>query len=354
MKRHGDLWATLTSFENLHAAARKASRGKRRKGNVARFHFNLEGELCRLQDELRARTYAPGGYNTFEIFDPKRRLISAAPYRDRVVHHALCRVLEPLFERSFIFDSYASRPGKGTHAALDRFTRFARHSKYVFKCDVRKFFPSVDHEILKSLVARKIKDPDILWLVSKIIDGSNPQEAIVEWFPGDDLLAPLLRRRGLPIGNQTSQFFGNVYLDPFDHFVKETLRMPYYVRYVDDFVILADDKQLLAKVRDRCRSFLATLRLQMHPRKCIISRIEDGTRFLGFRVFPTHRLLPRSHVVRFRRRLKGLALRYAQGQATLEEVRRRVAGWLGHARHASSFRLRRKLFAATTFRRRIP
>ena len=212
MKRHNHLWDWMTGYSNLERAAIKAARGKRRRRNVAEFLYNLETEICQLQDELRDKTYKPGAYHTFFIYEPKLRMISAAPFRDRVVHHALCSVLEWTFEPTFISDSYACRRGKGTHAAVDRFTEFARRNRYVLKCDVRKFFPSVDHEILKETVARKVKDRNALWLVDRIIDGSNPQEPVWDWFPGDDLLTRTERRLGLPIGNQTSQFFANVFL----------------------------------------------------------------------------------------------------------------------------------------------
>ncbi len=155
------------------------------------------------------------------------------------------------YERSFIADSYACRKGKGTHAAVNRCQQFARRFRYVLKADIQKFFPSLDHEILKALVARKIKDPDVLWLVGQIIDHSNPQEEVLNYFPGDDLFTPGERRRGIPIGNQTSQFFANVYLDPLDHFVKDRLGIKGYVRYVDDFLVFSDDKQHLADVREQ-------------------------------------------------------------------------------------------------------
>jgi retron-type reverse transcriptase len=279
-------------------------------------------------------------------------MISAAPYRDRVVHHALCGILDFVFEPTFIFDSYACRRGKGTHAALDCFTRFARCHRYVLKCDVRKFFPSVDHAILKSLVARKIKDRDVLWLTNLIVDHSNLQEPVLEWFAGDDLLTPAERRRGLPIGNQTSQFLANVFLNPFDHFVKEDLRARHYIRYVDDFVIFGDDKAWLADARDRCRDFLATMRLRLHPKKSVISRVADGTRFLGFRMFPDHRLLVRENVVRMKRRLRRMVEMFADGLIGAETIRQRLTSWIGHAGHGDTYRLRAGLFERTTFTRR--
>ena len=304
MRRYGHLWESLTSFENLYAAARKARRGKRRKRAVEQFEFHLERNLVQLRENLLARTYRPGPFRTFTIADPKPRLISAAPYRDRVVHHALCNLLEPIFERSFVFDSYACRKGKGTHAAVDRYTEFARKNRYVLKCDVRKFFPSVDQQILLSRIARKIKDPNVLWLAGLIVEHSNPQEHVPGFFPGDDLFTALERNRGIPIGNQTSQFFANVYLDPLDHVVKERLRCRHYLRYCDDFVILDNDGRRLAEIRDRIEQFLLTLRLWLHPKKRAISRVEDGLRFLGYRVWPDHRQLDRRGVVRFCRRLR--------------------------------------------------
>ena len=160
------------------------------------FNYRLEQELETLQTELTTKTYCPGPYRTFEIKEPKARMISAAPYRDRVVHHALCQVIIPIFERTFIGDSYANRLGFGTHRARRRFTGFCRSSRYVLQCDVRKYFPSIDHEILKTLIRRKMKCRDTLWLIDTIIDHSNEQDAVRDYFPGDDLLSPFQRRRG--------------------------------------------------------------------------------------------------------------------------------------------------------------
>jgi retron-type reverse transcriptase len=345
MKRHGQLWDRLTSFPHLLRSAQRAARGKRGRADVARFLLNLEGELCRLQDELRGGGYRPGAYRTFAIREPKPRLISAAPFRDRVVHHALVGVLEPIFERTFVSDSYACRQGKGTHAALARFTHFARRHRYVLRCDVARYFPSIDHEILKGLLARKVKDRAVLALAGRIIDHSNPQEPVQEWYPGDDLFAPGRRRRGLPLGNQTSQFFANVYLNGLDHWARETLRARGYLRYVDDFVIFGDDPGRLAEARAACRTYLATLRLRLHPGKCAISRVCDGTRFLGYRVFPHRRLLPWANVVRMRRRWRRLRAAHARGLLTWPAVRHRVAGWLGHAARANTRGLCARLFA---------
>ncbi|MDA1051676.1 MAG: RNA-directed DNA polymerase [Planctomycetota bacterium] len=184
------------------------------------------------------------------------------------------------------------------------------------------------------------------------VGSKRPVRGVQHWFPGDDLFTPSQRRRGLPIGNQTSQFFANVFLNPFDHFVKEELRVPAYIRYVDDFVIFSDDKAGLATVRAQCRSFLQRRRLQLHPKKSVISRVEDGVRFLGYRVFPGHRLLARENVRRMRRRLKRMQADYAAGELSAENIRRRLQSWIGHVGHADTVGLRRHLFSATTFCRR--
>ena len=234
MKRIGKLWDGLTSFPNLLSAARRAAAGKRKRPDVAAFLHELEWEIVHLQKELLDGSYQPSRYRTFRVVDPKPRLISAAPFRDRVVHHALTQILEPIFERRFSQDSFACRKGFGTHRALAQAREGAFRYRYALKCDIRKYFPSIDHEILKNLLARVLKCRPTLELAGKIIDGSNPQEEVLYYFPGDDLFTPTERRRGLPLGNQTSQFFANVYLNPLDQFVNRTLKSAAYVRYVDD------------------------------------------------------------------------------------------------------------------------
>ena len=349
MRRIGWLWEKLTSFENLYLAARKARRGKREKIPVERFEFDLERNLTELSRSLLDRSYRPGSFRTFMISDPKPRLISAAPYRDRVVHHVICNVLEPIFERSFIFDSYACRRGKGTHASVDRYIRFARLNRYVLKCDVRKFFPSVDHQILMEQLGRKIKDPNVLWLAGMIVEHSNPQEEVPGFFPGDDLFTALERKRGIPIGNQTSQFFSNVYLDPLDHFIKERLRCRHYLRYCDDFVVLDNDKGRLAEVRDGIEKFLLNRRLWLHPKKRVISRVDEGLRFLGYRIWPNRILLNRRGLARFCRRLKRYQHLVRTGRLSPQSLTQRIRSWIGHACHADTWRLRSDLFRRTIF-----
>lgn len=343
MKRHGHLFDRFVSFENLFAAAQAARRGKRFKSSTARFDFDLEHELLALQQELLTQTYRPGPYCTFTIREPKARLISAAPYRDRVVHHALCRVIEPIFERTFIKDSYACRVAKGTHLAVEVFQRHARRYPYVLKCDIAKYFPSMDHETLLNLLARKIKDARVLRLIRVIVTSSNEQECVCHHFAGDDLFTPLMRRKGIPIGNLTSQFFANVYLSGFDHFVKEELRCSAYLRYCDDFVVFGDDKRRLWAIKEAMGSYLTRLRLTLHPRKCQVLRTQDGVDFLGYRVFLSHRRLRATTAKRSIRRLRGKARQCLRGTLPAERFVQSLASWLGHAQHADTYGLRREV-----------
>lgn len=226
-RRLDDLFGEIASFRALREAALRAVRGKRRKPGAAAFFANLERELLRLERQLNAETWRPGAYKSFEVNDPKPRHVSAAPFRDRVVHHALCAVIEPMFERGFIDDSFANRVGKGTHRAVARYEHFRDRYRHVLRCDIYRYFPAIDHEILKRDLRRRIACAPTLRVIDAIIDGLNPQEPVNLYFPGDDLFSPLARRPGLPIGNLTSQLFANIYLDGLDHYVKEVLRTPY-------------------------------------------------------------------------------------------------------------------------------
>jgi retron-type reverse transcriptase len=349
MKRYGYLWAEVTDFSNLLAASRQAQRGKRFRENVLRFNYRLEHELHRLQTELQDKTYQPGSYKTFEIKSPKPRLISAAPYRDRVVHHALCNVIVPIFERTFIDHSYANRTNFGTHRALRQFTRFCRSSKYVLQCDIKKYFPSIDHEVLKALIKRKLKCPDTLWLIETLIDSSNPQDPIIEHFPQDDLLTPLQRQRGLPIGNLTSQFFANIYLNGFDHYVKETLKATRYLRYVDDFALFSDDLAFLTQARLAIEAYLATLRLKIHPIKSQCFETRLGAHFVGFRVFPTHIRIRSENLRRARRRFHQFQARYALGEIDDRQIQQSLQSWMAHLNHGDTWHLRQQIFSSLTW-----
>ncbi len=347
------MYAQLVSWDNLYLAYSRAAKGKRGKPAAAGFEYRLEDNLIQLQEELTSKTYRPGPYHSFYIHEPKRRLISAAPFRDRVVHHALCNLIEPPFERSFIGDSYANRVGKGTHRALDRCQQFARRYRYVLQCDIRQFFPSVDHVILRSILARKLDDPDVMWLVDLILaSGVGVLSADYEmiYFPGDDLFA-VERPRGLPIGNLTSQFWANCYLNPFDHFIKRELGCRGYLRYVDDFLLFGDDKGTLWAWRAAIVERLARLRLTIHagahPRP-----VTEGIPFLGFVVYPDRRRLKRRTGIHYRRRFRALVRGYAAGTVTLAQLTASARGWANHARYGNTTGLRRKVLGGTAIPRR--
>lgn len=346
MKRKGNFYPQIYAFENLWLAAKKAQKGKRTRTDVARFNLRLESELLQLRDQLQFQTYRPGGYRQFFVYEPKKRLISAAPYRDRVVHHALHNIIEPIFEPTFVFDSYACRKGKGTHLALNRFSQFAARYPYLLKADILKYFPSIDHQILKSLFRLKVKDPRALDLMDMIVDSSNQQEFVLSYFEGDDLLTPIQRQRGIPIGNLTSQFFANLYLNPMDHYIKEQLRAKAYLRYCDDFAIFSDDKAWLHQVGIQLTQFLAQrLRLKLHPKKSRVRQVKEGIGFLGFRFFPTYRRVLRGSVVRFRRRCAGL-----EGmKCSTDFIHNSVQSWLSHISWADTYGLKRQLAAQIPF-----
>ena len=329
MKRHGGLFDRVVTFENLLLAARKAARGKREKPTVARFEFHLEQELFLLQEELATRDYRPGPFFTFEIRDPKRRSICAAPFRDRVVHHALCNILEPFFERRLIYDTYACRPNKGTHAAIDRAQRFARRYRCFLKCDVRKYFQSVDHGVLGALLARMFKDARLLDLLGRIIAHSPPGSA-----PG----------KGLPIGNLTSQHFANLYLGELDHQLKERMGVKGYLRYMDDLILFADDKAALhlwlAQIRDFLQDRLA---LELKERATLLAPVSEGLPFLGFRIYPGLIRLNRRGLRRFRRQLRARENAYRKGWIELADLAGSAASLFAHASHADTLTLRRRM-----------
>ena len=342
--RHDDLFGRFANFAALRLAAKKAVLGKRRKPGASAFFANLETELLRLERQLREGAYRPGRYVTIEVNDPKRRLVSAAPFRDRVVHHALCAVICPIFESGFIGHSFANRKGKGTHAAIEVYERHRDKHAHVLRCDIYRYFPAIDHAILEAEFRRRIAWERTLALMDLIVDRSNAQEPVELYYPGDDLFAPYQRRRGLPIGNLTSQFFANLYLDRFDHFVTEVLRAP-YLRYVDDFALFHDDPAVLSEWRRRIGRYLEGRRLRLHPDKTRIVSTSEPGRFLGFVLAPDgRRRLPEDNVRRFRNRLRGLRDQWRAGSVGRAAVDARVGAWIAHAEHADTWRLRHAIF----------
>ena len=264
-------------------------------------------------------------------------------------HHALYAVIGPIFERGFIDRTYANRAGKGTHRAVACFERLRDRYRYVLRADIWRYFPAIDHAVLKADLRRRIGCQRTLDLCERIIDGSNPQEPVEVYFPGDDLFTPMSRRRGLPLGNLTSQFFANVYLDPLDHWVTEMLRAP-FLRYVDDFALFSDDRDQLERWQTEIERFLWRRRLRLHPVKTHVRASSEPQRFLGFDLLPGgRRRLPPENVQRFRRRLDALRSQWKAGTVTEDEVKGRIGGWIAHADHADTVSLRHHLFRGGWF-----
>lgn len=333
MKRSGQLFEQVFSLANLFAAARKAQAGKRFRPDVLRFNLRLEDNLVDLQRELLNGTYIPQGHRHFQIREPKTRWISAAPYRDRVVHHALCQVIEPIIDRRLIFDCWANRRGKGSHRAVLRYQQYAGRFGFALKMDLQKYFPSIDHLLLKQQFRCLFKDDRLLGLMDSLVDhGQNPEPA-ADFFPGDDLFTPFERRRGLPIGNLTSQLWANLFLDRFDHWVKEQLRATGYLRFVDDFVLLADSSGQLLEWKAAVTAALAQWRLRVHPRKCVVRRTSEGLPFLGYLIWPDRIRVRGETVRRFRRRMRKKGVRGAAG-----DLESSLAAWRGHVMWAGTFR----------------
>ena len=330
MKRHGHLFEKVTDYGNLLAAAHRARRGKRDRVEVARFVFHLEPNLLKLQEELRSGSYEMRPYWAFTIREPKHRRICAAHFRDRVVHHAVCAVLDPIFETCLIGDTYACRRDKGTHAAVQRLQEFSRRSPYVLMCDIRRYFETIDHDALKALCRRKLKDKAFLSLLDRIIE--HP-------IPGGK------HGKGVPIGNLTSQYFANLHLGELDHFVKDRLRLPGYVRYMDDIAVFADDKPRLHRTLAAIQDFLhGTLRLELREERTLLAPVTQGVTFLGFRVFPGLVRLDGRRLARLRRRVRWRETAYRLGIVDEDMLAQSVRAMVGHVCHIDSLQVRKQVF----------
>lgn len=336
MKRYGYLYEKIYDFDNLYDAYLKARKNKRYRAETLKFTMNLEENLIDIQNELIWKTYKPLPVRQFYVNEPKRRLISAPAFYDRVVHHALCNIIEPIFDRTFIYHSFACRNGKGTHAAVDALIKFlrqaiAKHGRvYCLKGDISHFFPSIDHDILYHIIERKIKDPDVLRLIKGIIDGNEDSV-------------------GIGIGALTSQLFANIYLNELDHFVKERLRVHWYVRYMDDFLLLGADKEEMHRLRLEIEQFLwDKLRLRTNG-KTQVFPANRGITFLGYRIWPTHTLLKSATKRRMKKKLRQLSKLYSDGKVTFSEVNASVQSYIGHMAHACTYEFRKNLFKHLTF-----
>lgn len=314
----------IISIENLLISWQEFLLGKRKKRDVAEFSADLMDNILELRQELAERKYKHGGYEAFVINDPKTRSIHKALVRDRLLHHAIHRILYPYFDKKFIYDSYSCRVDKGTHRAIDRLRYFGKkvskndtRTAWVLKCDIRKFFTSIDHGVLKNTLKKYIEDTDILWLLNQVIDSFQIENGVAV---------------GLPLGNLTSQLLINVYLNELDQFVKHVLKAKYYLRYADDFVILDADKNKLVSLLPKIKEFLnGKLKLTLHPNKVSIKTLTSGIDFLGWIQFPNHRVLRTTT----RRRM---FRRWHQNQT--EET---YNSYLGLMKHGNTQKLRERL-----------
>ncbi len=326
-----NLFPCIISFENLDEACHDAALGKKHQEAVSDFLVNREPELLRLRKELLTGTYRPGPYRTFHLREyAKEREISAAPFRDHVVHHAFCQVVEPLFDRGFLFHSYACRREKGTHRAIKCCQTFLRQNRYVFQADIVQFFASVNQQRLLHILAHKIRDRHTMALAGLIVHSWRPDIG-----------------RGVPIGNLTSQVFANLYLNELDSFVKCRLRKKHYLRYMDAFLLFEHDREDLRRCRRKIGQFLSeNLVLSLHRRKTLIFPCTVGVPWLGFRVFDNVRRVNPGNIRRFRRRMRRLKTRYARGAVPFEELPQAVRRWINHALHGDTYCLRKRLFAS--------
>ena len=305
--------------------------------------MHWEDHLLQLRDDLLSGHYRPGGYKLFTVHEKKTRLIMAAPFIDRIVHHAICNLLTPVLERSMVASSCANRVGKGTSAGLELFGKFALKYDYVLKCDIRRFFASIDRAVLMESLQPKIDDRRLYELVSAIIAIAPEYGIEFDYFPGDSLLAPCEHNRGLPIGNMTSQTWANWYLNGFDHYIMDYLGFGAYLRYVDDFAVFSSSKASLNRLKEDVAQYLERLRLRIHPEKSRVYRVTDGVPFLGFRHYRGYRTLQKQNIRRFKRRLREKLKQVCIGQDILTSIRNSIAGWSGHARMGDTWRLRESL-----------
>jgi len=337
MKTYKNLYERVCSFENLYAAFLKARKHKKYNQVVLRFEYNLEKELFCLKRSLENFTYQPRPQKEFMVYKDCRKIFSVSVFSDKVVQHALKNVINPVFENGFIFDSYAFRPGKGTHSALERFDEFERrvaprrfpNSGFILKADIKDYYSSVDHNILNRILKEKISDEKIIKLI----------EIILSICPGD---------KGIAVGSPCSQLFANIYLNKLDYFVKHILREGYYLRYCDDFVILKKRRCPLEIIKAKVGQFLKEkLLLEFNIDKTRIVSTNKGLVLLGYKVFYHYKLLRKRNVKAFKAKLKTGQEDIQQGRLDIPELSRRIRGWVEYARYANSYGLRKKLLSRT-------
>ena len=341
MRIYKELFNKIIDPENLFSAWDKFRQDKRSKKDVQRFEKNLEQNIFQLHRDLRDRIYKHGPYESFFIADPKRRHIHKATVRDRILHHAIFKVLNPIFEPTFISNSFSCRIGKGTHKGVNALRFMLRKESqnntracYVLKCDVRKFFDSVDHDILLSILERRISDSETMWLLRNIIESYISE--------GHNLFHN--GRAGIPIGNLTSQLFANMFMNELDQFVKHTLKVKHYARYTDDLVLVSKDKEYLQDLIPKLNAYLCdTLRLNFHPKKVDIHFYTKGVDFLGYVTFPHHILIRKRTKRRILRKFEEEVKGYQEGKISKEKVSASLQSYLGVFSHADAYTLSRNL-----------
>ena len=340
MRVFHNVFNKIISLENLVISWREFRIGKKHRRDTLIFEHNLEDNIWELHRILADRTYKHSGYSSFFVQDPKVRHIHKALVRDRVLHHAIVKHLNPIFEPNFIYDSYSCRIDKGTHRGVEAFTEHARQvSKnwtipcWVLKCDVRKFFASIDHKVLIDIVFKQVTDPDARWLINEVVSSFKSEFTINPEEP-----------KGLPIGNLTSQLFANVYLNELDQFMKHQLKEKHYIRYADDFVILHPQRDHCLEIVKSINRFLKdVLKLELHPNKITIRKFSQGVDFLGYVCFP-HFVIPRDRTRdRIFDKIHGNILLYKRKQRTLESLGQSINSYLGILSHSNSFELQQEL-----------
>ena len=323
MKRHGNLYEAICDPENIFKAYRRARQGKGWQRVIQSFEANLVGNLAGIEADLRSHTYAPAPYRIKKVYEPKERDIYVVPFRDRVVQHAIMAVVSPIWDGLLISDSYACRVGKGIHAGSRRTMQCVKRNQYVLKCDISKFYPSMNHETLFEIISHKIKCPPTLGVLKTIIDSA----------PGET---------NVPIGNYTSQWFGNLYMNEVDQRAKQVYHIKDYIRYCDDFLFFSNDKQDLRAIGDELPGWLRE-NLQLKLSKCDLFPVSHGVDFLGYRHFRTHILIRKSTVKRVKKRMKLTSRQFAAGQLSKDCYRSSLASTMGWLRWANSYNLRRSL-----------
>ncbi|MCB9503791.1 MAG: RNA-dependent DNA polymerase [Deferribacteres bacterium] len=334
-KHYKNLYPQIHTFENLWSASRKARLGKRKKLSTAEFEHNLEENLFEIQHALAQEDFHFSPYRFFTIREPQERLIAAAPYRDRVVHHAICNVIEPILDSIMVFDSYACRKDKGSHKAVQRAQSFLQKSKWFLKIDLRKYFFSIDHQLLLADLAKKLCDKKLMRLISQLLATYSSLPLLSNSLKGE-LNFQGDRAVGLPIGNLTSQLFANYFLTPLDRFIKEKLLINYSIRYMDDIILFSRSKQELQTAKFQISNFLTERRLCMHQDKSQIAPAHHGLRFLGFHIYPHTLKISRPNLQRFKIRMRRKSYLYNDTFLDWEHVLQSLNGWLGYARQENN------------------